>query len=188
MRTAVCAQTLQSRLGNARILVQVDVGIGDVVEPAPEWLDYPALLDAPAPRLRAYRPETTIAEKLHAMVVLGQANSRMRDFFDVYVLSERFAFDAGALLDAVRATFERRGTPIPTSPPLALTPEFAAALGKQAQWEGYLRKNRLSEVPRDLNEIVVRIATFLTPMITAPRDGESPNEAWSPRGPWRRAK
>lgn len=78
---------MRARLGSARIKVQVDVGIGDAVEPPAEWIDYPSLLDLPRPRLRAYRPETVVAEKLHTMVVLGAANSRMRDFFDIHALT-----------------------------------------------------------------------------------------------------
>jgi predicted nucleotidyltransferase component of viral defense system len=99
--------TIQARLGNARLHVQVDVGIGDAVVPEPEWLTYPGLLEFPQARLRAYRAETAIAEKLHAMVVLGEVNSRMRDFFDIYVLAEHNRFDADLLTRAVRATFER---------------------------------------------------------------------------------
>ena len=102
--------TVQARLGNARLHVQVDVGLGDAVVPEPEWLVYPGLLDFPQARLRAYRPETAIAEKLHAMAVLGEVNSRMRDFFDVYALAEHNRFDGELLTCAMRATFERRRT------------------------------------------------------------------------------
>lgn len=113
--------TLESRLR-----VQVDVGIGDAVIREPVWLDYPSLLDLPRARLRAYRPETAIAEKFHAMVTLGSKNSRMRDFFDIDALAGRQSFDGQALVDALRATFERRRTDVPSGLPLALTPEFSA--------------------------------------------------------------
>ena len=96
--------TLRARLGKARLHVQVDVGIGDAVSPDPTWLEYPTLLDFPQPRLRAYRQETVIAEKFHAMVVLGAANSRMRDFFDVYALAERQRFEGEVLVTALRAS------------------------------------------------------------------------------------
>ena len=89
--------TVQARLGNARLRVQIDVGIGDAVVPSPEWLEYPSLLGFPPPRLRVYRPETAIAEKLHAMVELGKDNSRMRDFFDIYALAAQRAFSGDAL-------------------------------------------------------------------------------------------
>ena len=131
--------TLQARLGKARLRVQLDVGIGDAVTPEPEWLEYPGLLDFPRPRLRAYRPETTIAEKLHAMVVLGEANSRMRDFFDILALAERRRFEGRPLAEAIRATFDRRRTSIPETLPLALTPEFADL---PEEWVGRLAKDQ----------------------------------------------
>ena len=176
--------TLRAQLGNARLRVQVDVGIGDAVHPEPEWLVYPGMLDLPRPRLRAYRPETVVAEKLHAMVVLGEANSRMRDFFDIDVLAERMPFEADALARALRATFERRRTPIPESPPLALTPEFAAVRGKREQWNAFLRKNGLTSSPSELKAVVSRIATFLEPVIVAARRDEPGGLSWAEGGPW----
>ncbi|MHB1096228.1 MAG: nucleotidyl transferase AbiEii/AbiGii toxin family protein [Gemmatimonadaceae bacterium] len=114
--------TLEARLGKARLRVQLDVGVGDAMSPDPVWLVYPALLDLPRPHLRAYRPETAIAEKLHAMVVLGEANSRMRDFFDIHALAQHARFEGDVRARALYATFERRRTPVPESLPLALTP------------------------------------------------------------------
>ena len=177
--------TLQARLGNARLSVQVDVGIGDAVTPEPEWLEYPGLLDFPRPRMRAYRPETAIAEKLHAMVVLGAANSRMRDFFDVYALSERERFHGMLLAHAVRATFERRRTAIPDGLPLALTREFAAMREKQSQWQGFMRKNGLTSAPADLGQTIERLATFLEPVLGAARADVPLTLTWPPGGPWR---
>ena len=98
--------TLIAQLGSARLRVQIDVGLGDAVSPPPEWLDYPSLLDLPRPRLRAYRRETVIAEKVHAMVVLGTKNSRLRDFFDVYMLAKSHPFNGELLVGAMQATFE----------------------------------------------------------------------------------
>jgi hypothetical protein len=176
--------TIQARLGSARLHVQVDVGIGDAVVPEPEWLEYPSLLEFPQARLKAYRPETTIAEKLHAMVTLGEANSRMRDFFDIHALSENRHFDGEILTRAVRATFERRRTPIPVSLPFAMTPAFAAIREKQAQWQGFLRKSGLSSAPTQLSDVAVRIAVFLEPIITAARGSATLKLAWMPGGPW----
>jgi len=105
--------TLVGYLGTARLRVQVDVGLGDAIIPEPVWLDYPTLLDHAAPRLRAYRPETTIAEKLHALVVLGARTSRMRDFFDLRMLAAKRDFDAEVIVRAIQATFERRGIRLP---------------------------------------------------------------------------
>lgn len=177
--------TLQSRLGRARLRVQVDVGTGDVVDPEPEWLDYPSLLDLAAPRLRSYPPEVVVAEKLHAMVVLGRRNSRMRDFFDVHALARETAFDGPRLVRAVRSTFERRRTPIPEDLPVALTPEFIGMEGKRAQWEAFLARNRIASRGGGLDSIVSALADFLAQPLKAARDGAAFDASWPPGGPWR---
>ena len=179
--------TLRAQLGSARLRVQVDVGLGDAVSPPPEWLDYPSLLDLPRPRLRAYRPETVIAEKVHAMVLLGINNSRMRDFFDVYTLAKLQSFTGERLAGAMRATFERRRTAIPDKLPMALTPEFAASKEKQAQWRAFLTKNGLSSAPSDLAEVSELLAQFTEPAMKAARKGTSFAESWQPGGPWEAA-
>jgi predicted nucleotidyltransferase component of viral defense system len=180
--------TLDARLGKARLRVQLDVGLGDAVIPEPEWLEYPSLLEFPRPRLKAYRPETAIAEKLHAMVVLGEANSRMRDFFDVFALAERLPFEGRHLAEAVRATFGRRQTTIPGSAPLALRPEFAALPDKQVQWRVFLRKNGLSSAPAELSSVVARIAEFLAPVVAASSRPASFGDTWRAGGPWKRKR
>jgi predicted nucleotidyltransferase component of viral defense system len=177
--------TVQGRLGNARLHVQIDVGIGDAVVPSPEWLEYPSLLGFPPPRLRVYRPETAIAEKLHAMVHLGKDNSRMRDFFDIYALAAQRDFSGAILVAAVRATFERRRTPIPKTLPFALTPEFAALGSKLTQWRGFLTKSGVSSVPRDFERVIAVIASFLEPVIRAARTATPFNMTWPPGGAWR---
>ncbi len=177
--------TFLAFLGSARVKLQVDVGVGDAVEPAPELLDYPSLLDLPRPRLRAYRQETAIAEKLHAMVVLGGANSRMRDFFDIQALAQRESFDGPTLVRAVRATFERRRTAIPEETPLALRPAFAVIEGKRAQWTAFLRKNAIKTTAVDLERIVEDLDSFLSPVMAAVRRGTRFTLSWSPGGPWR---
>lgn len=178
--------TVRAQLGSARLRVQVDVGLGDAVSPPPQWLDYPSLLDLPQPRLRAYRPETVIAEKVHTMVVLGTKNSRMRDFFDVYVLSALESLDGESMAGALRATFERRRTPIPASLPLALTPEFAAMPDKQAQWRAFLGKSGTTAAPQDLADTVAHLSTFLEPVIDAARTGSPFTVEWKPGRPWTR--
>ncbi len=176
--------TIQARLGPARLRVQVDVGIGDAVHPEPKWLEYPSLLGLPGARLRAYCPETAIAEKLHAMVALGSRNSRMRDFFDIYALAQRESFDGQRLAQAIRATFDRRRTQPPGDLPLALTPEFAASREKQTQWRAFLRKSGLTTAPEDLGPVVERLAVFLGPAIAAARRDPPPGAIWQPGGPW----
>lgn len=151
--------TLQAQTGAARLMVQVDVGIGDAVTPGPQWLDYPSLLDMPRPQLRAYSRETVIAEKLHAMVVLGLRNSRMKDYFDIHALLREGNSDVRQLADAIAATFARRRTTLPESVPQGLSDEFASDAGKQAQWKAFLGKNRLE--PRPLDAVIVDIRKFI---------------------------
>ena len=175
--------TLKSQLGNARIDVQVDVGIGDVIVPEPLWLDYPSLLGLPSARLRAYQPETTIAEKLHAMVVLGLPNSRMKDFFDIAALAEREHFDGKKLGSAITATFARRSTALPIIP-AAFTPEFAANPAKQQQWNVFLGTSGLTDkVTLDTRVTIIR--DFLGPILAKLTRGQIFNGSWSPGGPWK---
>jgi len=173
--------TIAGHLGPARLKVQADIGIGDAAYPDPQWLDYPSLLDLPQPHLRAYRPETSIAEKLHAMVTLGARNSRMRDFFDIRMLAEREAFVARELVAAIRTTFERRATPI-LETPLPLTPAFAQLEGKRGQWNAFLRKNGLAHA--DFDEVIREVSNFLLPVASALAQGRQFDRKWPPGGPW----
>ena len=158
--------TLVAQVGAARLRIQVDVGIGDAVTPAPEWLDYPSLLDLPRPRLRVYPRETVVAEKLHAIVLLGMRNSRMKDYFDIWMLIEEDALDAGHLARAIAATFARRGTDVPEGRPSGLTGAFASDPDKQRQWRAFAARNRLA-VP-DLGFVAQRIGDFIAgPMAIA---------------------
>jgi predicted nucleotidyltransferase component of viral defense system len=177
--------SIEARLGSVRLPVQVDVGIGDAVVPEADWLEYPALLEFPRARLRAYRPETVIAEKLHAMVILGEANSRMRDFFDVYALANHNEFEGDALKRAVRATFERRRTRIPPTTPVALTPAFARLNTKEAQWLGFLRRNGVRSAPTEFSEVVARLAVFLEPIIAVAKENVAYTRRWTSSGNWR---
>ena len=176
--------TLDARLGTARLHLQVDVGIGDAVTPSPEWVELPRLLNFPTARLRAYRPETSIAEKLEAMVSLGLRNSRMKDYFDIYVLSEHESFGGRILSDAIRDTFKRRNTVVPTELPMALSHEFATAAGKAAQWVAFLRNIKEGPVPADLGEVIERLVAFLGPVLIAVRDQRNFSPQWPPGGPW----
>ena len=146
-------------ISGARIAVIVDVGFGDAFEPGVEVIDYPSLLDFPRPRLRAYARETVIAEKFQAMVVLGRANSRMKDFYDVWLLSQSFPFDDGRLARAIAATFKRRGSAIPVELPDALTSAFAEDTQKQLQWRAFVENVAIN--PGTLDEVIATISTFL---------------------------
>jgi hypothetical protein len=162
----------------------VDIGAGDAVVPPPEMLDYPPLLDLPPARIRAYRPETSIAEKTEAMVLLALANSRMKDFFDIHQLSETRAFEGETLRLAITATFERRGIEIPTEPPLALTREFADNAQKKVQWAAFVRRTRRPDLD-DLATVVAALDRFLWPVLKAAIRREPWPSRWSNRGPWR---
>jgi hypothetical protein len=175
---------LQGLLGKAKLTVQVDVGIGDAVTPEPEWLDYPSLLDLPRPRLRAYQPETSIAEKLHAMVVLGATNSRMRDFFDVHELARQREFDGAVLAAAIRDTFRRRQTPLPSELPSALTPAFGRDPIRQELWRGFLRKSGLTSAPQDFSATVEMIRHFLGPVLETVGSWRTFLGHWPAGGPW----
>lgn len=149
--------TLRGQLGAARLTIQVDVGIGDAVTPEPQVLDYPSLLDLPQPRMRVYPRETVVAEKPHAMALLGLRNSRMKDYFDVRALLREGAMDERLLACAIAATFERRRTPVPDDVPAALTAAFSDDAQHQARWKAFLDKNRLkgpglAEVVDELRE------------------------------------
>ena len=177
--------TLEASLAAARIHLQVDVGFGDAVTPAPREVAYPTLLDSPAPVLRAYPRETVVAEKLHAMVDLGMANSRMKDFFDLWFLATTFSFEGAVLAGAVRSTFERRKTAIPETPPLALTAEFSEDPKKRAQWAAFVRRSHLAEPSLDLISVVATLNRFLWPVLVALRDAQDVGAGWTIGEAWR---
>ncbi|GJE19457.1 nucleotidyl transferase AbiEii/AbiGii toxin family protein [Methylobacterium marchantiae] len=148
-------------IGGARISLTIDIGFGDAVEPGTEELDYPSMLDFPMPRLRGYARETVIAEKFQAMMALGRANSRMKDFYDIWILSKSFDFADDRLARAIAATFARRATPIPVDLPDALTPAFASDEQKQRQWIAFVRDVAVN--PGKFEEVIVSLAEFLMP-------------------------
>lgn len=147
--------TLLGWVDGARCPVQVDVGYGDAVTPGPEAVEYPVMLDEfPGPRLRVYPRYSVVAEKLEAMITLGVANSRMKDYFDLWVLARHSDFEGEVLRQAIGATLSRRSTDVPTNVPFGLTETFATDPQKQLQWQGFLKKNRL-EVPPDLIVLLI---------------------------------
>ena len=149
--------TTVAYMGNAKIPVQVDVGIGDAITPTARVSEYPLLLSSlPHAKMRMYPPETSVAEKLETLVKRGIENSRMKDFYDLRVLFEIFDFDKAILQSAVRRTFERRQTPMPNGLPTALTEEFSTNAKKIAQWKGFCRKSRIETIP--LSEVLAQLA------------------------------
>jgi predicted nucleotidyltransferase component of viral defense system len=176
---------IQARLEQARLSLQIDIGFGDAVTPAPEEIEYPTLLaDSPAPRLRAYSRYSVIAEKFQAMVMLGIANTRMKDFFDVWALARSFDFDGRVLCQSMKMTFERRETEVPSTAPLALTPEFYADRTKQSQWDAFLKRSQLAVRTTTLDEVAAVLRDFLLPPASAVTEGNSFEARWTPTTGW----
>jgi predicted nucleotidyltransferase component of viral defense system len=174
---------LVARITKAQVRLQVDVGFGDAITPEASVVEFPPLLDFPAPRLRAYPRETVVAEKLEAMVHLGMANSRMKDFYDVAVLARDFDFDGELLTRAIRATFERRKTALPTSTPVALTPAFAEDATKKTQWSGFVRKAGVRDAG-GLDVTVDAVRAFVeVPLAAAANHTPAPG-TWRADGAW----
>jgi predicted nucleotidyltransferase component of viral defense system len=175
---------LIAMLGRARVNLQVDIGFGDVITPGTDDVEYPSLLGLPSPRLHAYPRETVIAEKLEAMVVLGMANSRMKDFYDVWMMSRELQFDGQTLARAIRATFQRRRSGLPHTAPTAFTQEFAGNPDKGMQWNAFLSRNRLDVGDMGLTQIVRQIRLFLMPPMIAAASAQEFEETWPAGGPW----
>jgi predicted nucleotidyltransferase component of viral defense system len=168
---------LEAVLDTARIRLQIDIAVGDVVTPPARLATLPTILvEYSKPRVKVYPPETIVAEKLHAMVKLGIANSRMKDFFDVYLLARTREFDEALLTRAVARTFERRRTMIPQEP-FALTAEFYSDGSKQAQWRAFLAKSGL-DAPVAFTEIGDLLRAFLSPVLSSARTGATGERRW----------
>ena len=170
--------TLEGTLGSARLALQIDVGFGDATVPPPSTIEFPTLLPFPAPMILAYARETVVAEKLHAMVDLGMANTRMKDFFDLWFLSREFEFEGASLVAAIRSTFERRQTPIPEALPVALTDAFTQDGAKAKQWAAFLSRSGANQALLSLPDVALQIGTFLKPAIGAARRGDTFARAW----------
>ena len=175
---------LEARLGNVRIPLQIDVGFGDVIVPGPEELEFPTLLKSPAPKLNAYSKESVVAEKFEAIVKLGLANSRMKDFYDLWVLAQRFRFESATLAAAIQGTFETRRTPLPNSLPLAFSADFHQSPNKQTQWKAFLRKSGLN-ADSSLEETIRVIREFVMRVVEGISEGDREKKIWQPEGPWR---
>ena len=176
--------TLMGILHQARIPLQVDIGFGDAITPEPEQIEFPTLLDGPPPHLLAYPRYTMVAEKFETMVRLGMANSRMKDFYDGWLMSRLFEFNGPTLRDAIRNTFKRRSTPLPDGLPIAFTEEFCKDAQKQTQWQAFVRKSKPVHVSGDFDAVMDEVSAFLMPAIEAARGGKPFGKLWPPNGPW----
>lgn len=175
--------TCDGRLDSAKLHVQIDVGFDDAITPAPETVCYPSLLGMSTPELRAYNRESLIAEKFEAMVTLGELNSRMKDFFDIWLLSQQFTFHQRELANALLATFERRGTALGAMP-TTLAEVFPGIEVKEQQWRAFLRKSNLGFAPPQFREVAILIFGFLSPVVDAINGEGMLDATWSPAGPW----
>jgi hypothetical protein len=169
-------------LDSARINMQLDIGFGDIVHPGPEESELPTMLDFSAPRLLCYSRESAIAEKFEAMVKLGTLNSRMKDFFDIWLLSRQFNFDGSQLLQAIQLTFEQRGTSL-TDNIIAFQASFIAE--KQVQWAAFCRRIDLEHLPKNFSDIVSQVAYFLAPIVESARSGQAFDKNWIAANEWR---
>jgi predicted nucleotidyltransferase component of viral defense system len=172
---------LTAVLAEARIRVQVDVGFGDVITPEPVEIKWLGMLNFESCRLMGYPPETVIAEKVEAAVSLGDANSRMKDFYDLYWMIKHMNFDRGILVDAIQSTFMRRKTELPRKTPASFSDVFAKRPDKQNQWMAFLRKSHPNPIP--FPEVIREISLFLSPLF---RD-DSPSQikqTWKPNEGW----
>lgn len=171
-------------LGEARIPMQIDIGFGNAIEPQACEIEYPTLLGAAAPRIRAYPPEAVVAEKFHALAVLGGGNSRMKDLYDLYVIAGQFRFEGETLTRAVQATFQRRGTEIATALPAGLTPRFFADETRGERWRAYCNLNSLPGAPQDLQRVGEQLRAFLSPVWDSLASEGQPLGQWPAGGPW----
>ena len=169
---------LLAYLGNARLDVQVDIGFGDTVVPAPKVIDFPTLLDFPAPRIKSYPYETVIAEKVNAIIVLGIINSRMKDFYDIKILSENFSFDGEKLCKAIQATFARQNIHVPATLPTAFSEDFIKSKEKRIMWNAFVRRHKLENKVDDLANTIEKLKVFLLPVLYSIASGSKFDEKW----------
>lgn len=173
-----------ARLARVRLRYQVDVGLGDAVFPPVMDLVPGGLLGFSMASVRAYTPYTTVAEKLEAMVQLGEANSRLKDYYDLAMLPRSLEFDGQTLVESMHRTFSRRATPIPSEPLEGLSDAFAHYPLNATRWRAFLEKGRLTTLSPDLREVVSEIRRFAQPVLAAAARGEPFAATWAPGGPW----
>ena len=170
---------IEATLGQARKRLQMDIGFGDIIIPEAKVIEFPTLLEEKPPRVKVYSIESIISEKFEAMVKLAMANSRMKDFYDVYTLSLNHSFQSRRLRKAIESTFQRRKTPIPDNP-LVFQAEFYGNKERQKQWTAFLRKLRLHDMNQEFSEIMKRIINFLEPVVISIRGKTRIDKSWDP--------
>lgn len=176
---------IDAMLGQSRITIQLDLGFGNAIVPGPEEVEYRTLLGDPPPRILAYPQESVVAEKLHAMVTLGEQNSRYKDFYDMHAMANAFSFERSTLVAAIRATFNRRATPFPDELPVALRGVFYADRARAGQWRAYVTRTGMTGAPLDFASVGERILGFLQPIWDNVTTGVEPRGEWTPDEGWR---
>jgi len=172
-------------LARSRIPMQIDIGFGDIVYPGAKAIEYPVILDLPKPHLKGYPAESVISEKFEAMIKLGLLNSRMKDFYDIWIMMRRFTFDGYNLFEALKRTFGHRKTDLPTERPLFADEIYDEKSDRQILWKAFLRKNDIKQVPDKLSIIAKEIEEFLIGPLDAMIKGNGFNAEWRAPGPWK---
>ncbi len=175
---------IPGNLGTIRVSIQIDIGFGDVITPKAIRFDYPTILGSPSPSIRGYSKESIISEKFHAMVKLGVLNSRMKDFYDIWWLSQQFYFKGLTLSSALRKTFENRKTEI-ISHPVVFQKSFASDKSKQDQWRAFIQRTKIRDVPENFIVVLNELKAFIDPLIIALINKKAMPRAWKPSGPWK---
>ena len=171
-------------LEKSELSMQIDVGFGDVITPKPSVVDYPTILDFPAPHLQGYTFESVVAEKFEAMIKLGTLNSRMKDFYDVWLMTRQFNFEGKKLTSAIKATFEHRKTPLPSSKPLFAAGIYAEESVQATWWKAFLKKNQIKDAPDSFKKVASAVEEFLSAPIVAIASGKELSNKWQAPGPW----
>lgn len=176
--------TFLAELDKSKIKMQIDIGFGDIIYPDPIAFEYPTLLDMPSPRVKGYTPETLISENLHTMFRHGIANSRMKDIYDIWLLSRQFTFSGDRLSEAIEKTFHNRGMEIKEQEPLIFSNTFKNDQTKNQQWNAFINKNTLSTLPNDFIEAMDQIEPFIAPILYSYKSDKNFDLVWHPPGPW----
>ena len=172
-------------LERARIPIQMDIGFGDIVYPRPKIFDYPVILDLPKPHLKGYPPESVVSEKFEAMVKLGLLNSRMKDYFDIWLMMRQFDFNGLTLTEALKRTFEHRKTELPQKRPLFAEEIYDDKSDRQILWTAFLRKNDIKNAPDKLSTTAKAIEKFLIKPLDAIHRGLEFKKSWKASGTWK---
>jgi len=172
-------------LNRSKIPMQIDVGFGDVVVPRPSTIDYPTILDFPSPHLEGYTFESVVAEKFEAMIKLGLLNSRMKDFYDIWLMARQFDFEEKKLVAAIKATFENRKTPFPSGKSFFPAQMFDEKSVQATMWETFLRRGRIKAAPNNFKAVVSAVEEFLGKPIGAIASKKELSSIWQAPGPWK---